>query len=127
MRAEKVAAPKIGVSDAAFRAEASTDRISRVNPRAFLRNAAIQTTSAWVTQLYTNPLAGAASTLKRFRVAVISDGLSQDLEAALQIMNSYGISWSEIRRAWGKYNTEATPEQIRRLKPKQPNGPFKGC
>jgi sugar phosphate isomerase/epimerase len=51
-----------------------------------------------------------------FKVAVISDGLSPDFETALKILKSYKIGWVEIRSVWGKYNTEASAEQIRRLK-----------
>jgi sugar phosphate isomerase/epimerase len=51
-----------------------------------------------------------------FKLAAISDGFSQDFEKALQIMKGYGLSWVEIRGLWGKYNTEATPEEIKRVK-----------
>jgi len=52
----------------------------------------------------------------RFKLAAISDGFSQDFEKALKIMKGYGLSWVEIRGLWGKYNTEATPEEIKRVK-----------
>ena len=52
----------------------------------------------------------------QFKVAVISDGLSPDFETALKILKSYKVEWVEIRSVWGKYNTEASPEQIGRLK-----------
>jgi L-ribulose-5-phosphate 3-epimerase len=51
-----------------------------------------------------------------FKVGAISDGFSEDLETALRIMNGYGLSWVETRNIWGKYNTEATPEEVRRVK-----------
>ena len=51
-----------------------------------------------------------------FKLGAISDGFSQDFEKALHIMKGYGLSWVEIRGLWGKYNTEATPEEIRRVK-----------
>jgi sugar phosphate isomerase/epimerase len=51
-----------------------------------------------------------------FKLAAISDGFSQDFEKALKIMKGYGLSWVEIRGLWGKYNTDATPEEIRRVK-----------
>jgi sugar phosphate isomerase/epimerase len=54
--------------------------------------------------------------LSRFRLGAISDGFSQDFEKALKIMKGYGLSWVEIRELWGKYNTEATPAEIRRVK-----------
>jgi len=52
----------------------------------------------------------------RFKLAAISDGFSQDFEKALKSMKRYGLSWVEIRGLWGKYNTEATPEEIKRVK-----------
>lgn len=51
-----------------------------------------------------------------FKVAAISDGFTQDFEQALKIMKGYGLSWVEIRGLWGKYNTDATPEEIKRVK-----------
>ena len=54
--------------------------------------------------------------LSRFKLGAISDGFSPDLEQALKIMKGYGLSWVEIRALWGKYNTEATPEEIKRVK-----------
>jgi sugar phosphate isomerase/epimerase len=56
------------------------------------------------------------SVLTRFKLGAISDGFSQDFEEALKIMQSYGLSWVEVRGVWGKYNTEATPAEIRRLR-----------
>ncbi len=58
----------------------------------------------------------AASPAGRFRLGVISDELTQDFEEALKIMRGYGLRWVEIRTLWKTYNTEASPEQIRRLK-----------
>jgi sugar phosphate isomerase/epimerase len=51
-----------------------------------------------------------------FKLAAISDGFSPDFEKALKIMKGYGLSWVEIRGLWGKYNTDATPEEIKRVK-----------
>lgn len=51
-----------------------------------------------------------------FKLGSISDGFSQDFEKALQAMQGFGLSWVEIRHIWGKYNTDATPEEIRRVK-----------
>jgi len=51
-----------------------------------------------------------------FKLGAISDGFSPDLGEALKIMKGYGLSWVEIRAIWGKYNTEATTEEIKRVK-----------
>jgi sugar phosphate isomerase/epimerase len=51
-----------------------------------------------------------------FKLGAISDGFSSDLEEALRIMKGYGLGWVEIRQIWGKYNTEATPDEVRRVR-----------
>lgn len=58
----------------------------------------------------------AISPLSRFKLGAISDGFSEDFEEALDIMRSYGLSWVEIRKVFGVYNTEASHAQIQRLK-----------
>ena len=62
------------------------------------------------------PIAPSASPLTRFKLGVISDEFSKDFEEALKTMKSYGLSWVEIRTVWGTYNTEASPEQVQRIK-----------
>jgi sugar phosphate isomerase/epimerase len=54
--------------------------------------------------------------LQRFKLGAISDGFSEDFEEALKTMQGYGLSWVEVRRVWGKYNTEATLAEIQHLK-----------
>ena len=83
--------------------------------RTFLKNsvfAAGATICAGGPQAWALP----AKPFGRFKLGAISDGFSQDLEEALKIMKGYGLSWVEIRAVWGKYNTEATPEEIKRVK-----------
>jgi len=60
--------------------------------------------------------ASAGSTPNRFRLGVISDEFTQDFEQALKIMRGYGLNWVEIRTVWKTYNTEASPEQVQRIK-----------
>ena len=62
------------------------------------------------------PALSVGSPADRFRLGVISDELSQDFEEALKIMKGYGLRWVEIRTVWKTYNTEASPEQVQRLK-----------
>lgn len=61
-------------------------------------------------------IAAPATPLTRFKLGAISDGFSQDFEKSLQIMQSYGLRWVEIREVFGIYNTEASPKQVRELK-----------
>ncbi|MGO8787103.1 MAG: sugar phosphate isomerase/epimerase family protein [Terriglobia bacterium] len=85
-----------------------------MNRRAFIKSAGTLSGAAWITR--SSFSSAAISPPKQFKLAVISDGLSPDFEAALKILKGYNISWVEIRSVWGKYNTEASPEQIKHLK-----------
>lgn len=84
-----------------------------VHRRDFLKSAGLAAAASCALGL---PALGSSPALRRFKVGAISDGFSQDFEKALQIMKGYGLSWVEIRDVWGKYNTEATPQEIRRIK-----------
>ena len=82
--------------------------------RTFLKNAAFTIAGyavpdAWSAGFPAQPFGG-------FKLGAISDGFSSDFEQALQIMKGYGLSWVEIRAVWGKYNTEASPQEIGRIK-----------
>ena len=57
-----------------------------------------------------------AISVRGFKLGAISDGFSGNFEQALKIMKGYGLGWVEIRQVWGKYNTEATPEEIGRIR-----------
>ncbi len=83
--------------------------------RGFLKNAGMLSASACLTGLgaFAEP---AARALKRFKLGVISDEFSQDFEEALKTMKGFGLEWAEVRSVWGVYNTEAAPEQLRRIK-----------
>ena len=87
-----------------------------MNRRKFIRTAGIISGAAWLMKGATNFYSATPPPPKQFKVAVISDGLSPDFETALKILKSYQVSWVEVRSVWGKYNTEASPEQIRRLR-----------
>ena len=87
-----------------------------MNRRKFIRTTGIISGAAWLMKSTGNFYSATPPPPRQFKVAVISDGLSPDFETALKILKSYQVSWAEIRSVWGKYNTEATPERIRRLK-----------
>jgi sugar phosphate isomerase/epimerase len=57
-----------------------------------------------------------ATLAREFKLGAISDGFSTDFEQALKLMKGYGLEWVEIRNVWRVYNTEASPEQIRKIK-----------
>jgi sugar phosphate isomerase/epimerase len=89
--------------------------------RSFLKNAGVLSASACLTGFNTFakpvvPSPSPSSPLGRFKLGVISDEFSQDLEEALKTMKGFGLEWVEVRSVWGVYNTEATAEQLRRIK-----------
>lgn len=52
-----------------------------------------------------------------FRVAVISDEITQDFERALQIMSQeFGLSWVEIRGAWNKNLLKLPDDDLAKVK-----------
>lgn len=83
--------------------------------RAFLKNAGMLSASAGLAGL-AGSATPPASSLSRFKLGVISDEFSKDFEEALKTMKAFGLEWVEIRTVWGVYNTEATPEQVKRIK-----------
>jgi sugar phosphate isomerase/epimerase len=82
--------------------------------RAFLRNAALA--MAGYAAQGASGVGFPAQPFGGFKLGAISDGFSADFEQALQAMKGYGLSWVEIRAVWGKYNTEATPQEVGRIK-----------
>jgi sugar phosphate isomerase/epimerase len=54
--------------------------------------------------------------LDRFKLGAISDEFSQDFEHALTAMHGYGLRWVELRTLWNTYNTELSPNQLRKVK-----------
>jgi len=57
-----------------------------------------------------------AADVKRFRLGVITDEVTQDLDKALAWAKSYHLEWVELRNVWGKYITEFTPDEVKRAK-----------
>ncbi|HKS95987.1 MAG TPA: sugar phosphate isomerase/epimerase family protein [Terriglobia bacterium] len=86
--------------------------------RSFLKTAGVLSAAACLSDFAESSLSGkpAASPLTRFKLGVISDEFSQDLEEALKTMKGFGLEWVELRTVWGIYNTEATPQQLQRIK-----------
>ena len=93
--------------------------MTKIKRRNFLKNLAVTSSAPLLASglaAWAKPGSPSASPLTRFKLGVISDEFSKDFEDALKTMKSYGLSWVEIRTVWGLYNTEASPEQIQRIK-----------
>ncbi len=84
--------------------------------RAFLKTAGMLGGGAWLGGRRATLAEPAARPLERFKLGSITDEWSQDFEAALKTMKSYGLGWVEIRTLWNIYNTDTTPEQTRQIK-----------
>lgn len=52
--------------------------------------------------------------LNRFKLGVITDEVTQDLEQALIWAKSYGLNWVELRFVWNKYVTDFTSDDVKR-------------
>ena len=90
--------------------------MNQINRRAFVERLGSFCGAALVARRVTALEEPASPVLRRFKLGSISDEWSQDFEAALKGMKSFGLRWVEIRTLWDIYNTETTPEQLRRLK-----------
>ena len=84
--------------------------------RKFLKGIATASATAFLPGLaHADAEPGAA--LRTFKLGAISDGFSDDFEEALKMMKALGLQWVEIRAIWAHlYNTEASPEQVRRIR-----------
>ncbi len=63
-----------------------------------------------------NAMRAQAADVKRFKLGVITDEVTQDLEKALAWAKGYRLEWVELRNVWGKYITEFTPDEVNRAK-----------
>ncbi len=57
-----------------------------------------------------------AADLKRLKVGVISDEVSDDFEAALRFLQRYGLRYVEVRTVWETYITEADDCMVRKAR-----------
>jgi len=55
-----------------------------------------------------------AADLSKFKLGVINDEISPDLEHDLQWAQHYGMQWIELRGVWGKNVTEMEPDNVKR-------------
>lgn len=90
--------------------------VSHLSRRNFLKSS-LAASAATLSPAWALGDATTAAAARSFKLGGISDGFSDDFEEALKILKGYGLEWVEIRKIWGQvYNTEATPEQIRRIR-----------
>jgi sugar phosphate isomerase/epimerase len=55
-----------------------------------------------------------AANVSQFKLGVITDEVSQDLEKALAWAKGYGLSWVELRFVWNKYVVDFTSDDVKR-------------
>ncbi|MGB2627402.1 MAG: sugar phosphate isomerase/epimerase family protein [Candidatus Acidiferrum sp.] len=73
-------------------------------------------TGAAATLLVAGGIPLRAASLRQFKLGVITDEVSQDLEQALVWAKGFGLNWVELRFVWGKYVTDFTSDDVRRAK-----------
>ncbi len=81
-----------------------------VKRRQFLRNTGIAAACA----VLDGPAFAAAGL--RARLGVTSDEISNDLEVALRLLQSFGLGWVELRKVWGQNVTELSLEDCKRAR-----------
>ena len=59
-----------------------------------------------------------AAALERFKLGIINDEVSYDLEETLRFLRGYKLSWIELRELWQEdhYITELTKMEVQRVK-----------
>ncbi len=55
-----------------------------------------------------------AADLKKFKLGVISDEITNDFEAALLWIKEFGLEWVELRQVMGKYVTDIDADTVKR-------------
>jgi sugar phosphate isomerase/epimerase len=65
---------------------------------------------------FLSALPAGAADVKQFKLGVITDEITQDLEQALQWIKGFGLEWVELRFVWNKYVTEFTADDVKRAK-----------
>lgn len=49
------------------------------------------------------------------KLGVITDGISMDLEHALQVMNEFGLEYAELQFVWDKEVGDMSPAEVGRV------------
>ena len=55
-----------------------------------------------------------AADVKRFKLGVITDEVTQDFEQALVWIKGFRLEWAELRFLWNKYVMDLTPDDVKR-------------
>ena len=53
--------------------------------------------------------------MEKFKLGVISDEISQDLETALKFLKEYNLEWVELRELWGTYVTDIDNDTVKKV------------
>lgn len=59
---------------------------------------------------------GWAADVKKFKLGVITDELTQDFEKALLWVKGFGLEWVELRFVWDKYVTDFQADDVKRAR-----------
>lgn len=80
--------------------------------REFLRMTSVTALGAY----FASGPGSVAAPRERFKLGIINDEVSDDLDKAIPFSNEFQLKWIEIRNLWGKYVTEQTTDQVKRAR-----------
>ena len=63
-----------------------------------------------------NALPAGAADVKKFKLGVITDEITQEFEQALLWAKGFGLNWVELRFLWGKYVMDLPTDEVKRAK-----------
>jgi L-ribulose-5-phosphate 3-epimerase len=84
--------------------------------RVFLKNLGLASAGAALGETFSSGAATSSQALRRFKLGSITDEWTPDFESALKAMKRYGLAWAEIRTVGKTYITEASKEELRKMK-----------
>ncbi len=84
--------------------------------RGFLKTLTLGSAAAALHDTLSSAAESSSPALSRFKLGSITDEWTQDFESALKAMTKGGLEWAEIRTEGGKYNTEASEDELTKMK-----------
>ena len=84
--------------------------------RVFLEKLGLASATAALGETLSSGAATSSPAIRRFKLGSITDEWTPDFQAALKAMKRYGLAWAEIRTVGKTYITEASKEELRKMK-----------
>ena len=84
--------------------------------RAFLEKLGLASAAAALGETLSSGAKTSSPALRRFKLGSITDEWTPDFQSALKAMKRYGLAWAEIRTVGKTYITEASKEELGKMK-----------